>query len=166
MGLFAKDDSLIRMMTEAVTSITEVSDALHDREDMYRLLEHLDDVADSVEHACQLLVAYELGALPEAFTQQTTDIESMGEVSAAALGRLQTPQSLVAAWREVSAFETAIDARHRAISAELLNDTTRDLREALKVKEVSDNIEIVADDIVTFIRTLVMMAVKETQWTG
>lgn len=145
----------------ALTAIAAARSTPFNREDLYELAEGIDDVVDAMDHTCQLLEAYDVGTLPDGFLAQAEDLVEICDIAADAVLDLRNPDDLVSRWREINALQTQVNQRHRIIAAILL-DGSREVFEAIKLKEVAETIEVVADLVDNYIRSLALVVMKET----
>jgi predicted phosphate transport protein (TIGR00153 family) len=132
-----------------------------DREDIYNLASSLDDVMDYMEEAVDLVVLYEIEALPKGVEQQIEVLARAAELTAAAMPSLRTMDNLAEYWIEVNRLENQADQIHRKLLAHLFGGTYEAL-EVLKLKQIVDVLEEAADAFEHVANTVETIAVKES----
>lgn len=132
-----------------------------DREDIYRLASRLDDVMDFMEAAADLVVLYDLQTLPPALAELTDLLCRAAELTAAAMGRLQSLKNLSEYWIEANRLENEADKVYRRFLAKLFGGEY-DALTVLKLKEVVDQLELAADAFENVSDTVESIAVKES----
>jgi uncharacterized protein len=132
-----------------------------DREDIYRLASDLDDVMDFMEEAVDLVLLYEIGALPSEVAAQVDVLRRATELTAEAMPRLRTMKDLEEYWIEINRLENQGDRSHRRLLAKLFNGSYEAL-EVLKLKDVVDALEHATDALEHVANTVEQIAVKES----
>ena len=132
-----------------------------DREDIYRLASRLDDVMDFFEAAGDLIVLYELDALPREMHQLAELLVRAAELTAQAMPRLKSLKNLSDYWIEVNRIENEADKLHRRFVAKLFSGEF-DALTVLKLKEVAEELEAAADAFENVADTVETIAVKES----
>ncbi len=132
-----------------------------DREDIYRLASRLDDCMDFFEAAGDLIVLYELEALPQEMQQLSDLLVRAAELTAAAMPRLKSLKNLSDYWIEVNRIENEADKLHRRFVARLFGGDF-DALMVLKLKEVAEELEAAADAFENVADTVETIAVKES----
>jgi predicted phosphate transport protein (TIGR00153 family) len=132
-----------------------------DREDIYRLASRLDDVMDFFEAAGDLIVLYDLEALPPELSQLSELLVRAAELTAQAMPRLKSLKNLSDYWIEVNRLENDADKIHRRFVARLFSGET-DALTVLKLKEVAEQLEAAADAFENVADTVETIAVKES----
>ena len=132
-----------------------------DREDIYNLASSLDDVMDYMEEAVDLVVLYEIEALPKGVEQQIEVLARAAELTAAAMPNLRSMDNLAEYWIEVNRLENQADQIHRKLLAHLFGGTYEAL-EVLKLKQIVDVLEEAADAFEHVANTVETIAVKES----
>ena len=132
-----------------------------DREDIYHLASGLDDVMDFMEEAVDLVVLYEVGALPTELAEQVEVLQRCAELTAEAMPRLKTMKNLEEFWIEINRLENAGDKSYRRILAKLFSGRYEAL-EVLKLKDIVDSLESAIDAFETVANTVEQIAVKES----
>jgi predicted phosphate transport protein (TIGR00153 family) len=132
-----------------------------DREDIYRLASALDDVMDFMEAAVDLVVLYNIAALPAEVADQVDVLERAAELTAEAMPRLRGMKNLDEFWIELNRLENQADQVYRRLLARLFSGEY-DALTVLKLKEVVDQLEAAADAFETVANTVETIAVKES----
>ena len=132
-----------------------------DREDIYNLASSLDDVMDYMEEAVDLVVLYEIEALPKGVEQQIEVLARAADLTAAAMPNLRTMDNLAEYWIEVNRLENQADQIHRKLLAHLFGGSYEAI-EVLKLKQIVDVLEEAADAFEHVANTVETIAVKES----
>ena len=106
-----------------------------DRDDIYDLASSLDDCMDFMEEAADLIVLYKLDALPARVSDQVQVLQRAAELTAEAMPRLRSMDSLSEYWVEVNRLENQADKIHRKLLAQLFDEVT-DPIQLMKLKEI------------------------------
>ena len=132
-----------------------------DREDIYRLASGLDDVMDMMDEAVDLVLLYEVKVLPPELSEQVSVIQQCADLTAAAMPRLQSMQSLEEYWIEINRLENAGDRNHRRTLAKLFSGEFKTI-EVLKLKDIVEALERAIDAFETVANIVEQIAVKES----
>lgn len=132
-----------------------------DRDDIYGLASRLDDCMDAMEEAGDLVVLYELGALPELVIKQVDVLQRCAELTADAMPRLRSMKNLTEYWVEINRLENEGDRTYRKLVAELFNDGLEPIQ-AMKLKDVVDTLEGAADAFERVANMVETIALKES----
>jgi len=132
-----------------------------DREDIYNLAGHLDDVMDFMEEAVDLLVLYAPTELPAGVGRQVDVLRQCAALTAEAMPRLRTMTDLSSYWIEINRLENEADRSYRRILARLFGGEY-DALEVLKAKDVVDSLEAAADAFESVANIVEQIAVKES----
>ncbi|KAA1425317.1 DUF47 domain-containing protein [Mumia zhuanghuii] len=132
-----------------------------DREDIYKLASSLDDVMDFIDEAGDLVVLYELDALPSRMASMVEVIQRGCELTAEAMPRLRTMTDLAEYWIEINRLENQADRDYRRILAKLFSGEYKAL-EVLKLKDVVESLEDAVDALESVANTVEQIAVKES----
>jgi predicted phosphate transport protein (TIGR00153 family) len=132
-----------------------------DREDIYLLASNLDDCMDMMEAAGDLIVLYQIGALPSGVSTQVEVLVRMSELTAQAMPRLRSMKDLAEYWIEINRLENQADQVYRRLLAELFNGDLK-ATAIMKLKEVIDELEAAADAFEKVAHTVEGIAVKES----
>jgi len=132
-----------------------------DREDIYALGSGLDDVMDMMDEAVDLILLYEVKALPAEVSQQVELIQRCAELTAEAMPRLRSMKSLEDYWIEINRLENAGDKNHRRMLATLFSGEYATI-EVLKLKDVVESLEGAIDAFEKVANIVEQIAVKES----
>jgi predicted phosphate transport protein (TIGR00153 family) len=132
-----------------------------DREDIYRLASGLDDVMDMMDEAVDLILLYEVKLLPAELSEQVGVIQQCADLTAAAMPKLQSMQSLEEYWIEINRLENAGDKNHRRTLAQLFSGEFKTI-EVLKLKDIVEALEHAIDAFETVANIVEQIAVKES----
>ncbi|MCR1786156.1 DUF47 family protein [Nocardioides carbamazepini] len=132
-----------------------------DREDIYDLGSGLDDVMDMMDEAVDLILLYEVQvAFPAELSEQVEVLQRCAELTAAAMPRLQSMQSLDDYWIEINRLENAGDRNHRRTLAKLFSGEYATI-EVLKLKDIVESLEGAIDAFEKVANIVEQIAVKE-----
>ncbi|VXC45990.1 DUF47 domain-containing protein [Nocardioides sp. AX2bis] len=131
-----------------------------DREDIYALASGLDDVMDEMEEVVDMILLYHVKAMPAELLGQVEVLQQCADLTAAAMPRLRSMQSLDDYWIEINRLENAGDKNHRRIMARLFSGEFKAL-EVLKLKDIAETLESAVDAFETVANTVEQIAVKE-----
>ena len=145
---------------EIVKKVNSVFVTPFDREDIYALGSGLDDVMDMMDEAVDLILLYEVQTLPAELSEQVEVLQRCAELTAAAMPRLQSMQSLDDYWIEINRLENAGDRNHRRILASLFSGEYKTI-EVLKLKDIVESLEGAIDAFEKVANTVEQIAVKE-----
>ncbi|MDN5744734.1 MAG: DUF47 family protein [Nocardioidaceae bacterium] len=132
-----------------------------DREDIYSLGSGLDDVMDMMDEAVDFILLYEVRTLPPQVSEQVEVLQRCADLTAAAMPRLQSMQSLDDYWIEINRLENAGDRNHRQTLATLFSGEFPTL-EVLKLKDIVGSLESAIDAFETVANIVEQIAVKES----
>ena len=132
-----------------------------DRDDIYTLASSLDDCMDFMEEAADLIVLYKVDALPARVSDQVQVLQRAAELTAEAMPRLRSMESLAEYWVEVNRLENQADKIHRKLLAQLFDEVT-DPIVLMKVKEIVEKLEDAADAFEKVANTVETIALKES----
>ena len=132
-----------------------------DREDIYSLASALDDVMDEMDEVVDLILLYEVVALPAELSQQVEVLQRCAELTAEAMPKLQSMQSLEEYWIEINRLENAGDKNHRRSLANLFSGEYQTL-EVLKLKDIVEGLESAVDSFESVANIVEQIAVKES----
>lgn len=131
-----------------------------DREDIYRLASGLDDVMDMMDEVVDLVLLYEVRLMPPELSEQVRVIQQCADLTAAAMPKLRSMQSLEEYWIEINRLENEGDRNHRRILAKLFSGEFKTI-EVLKLKDVVEALEHGIDAFESVANTVEQIAVKE-----
>jgi uncharacterized protein len=132
-----------------------------DREDIYRLAAGLDDVMDHMEEAVDLVLLYDIEALPSDLAEMVEVLQESARITAEAMPRLRTMSDLEDYWIEINRLENTADKTYRRIVAKLFGGSYETL-EVMKLKGVVDSLEAAEDAFETVANIVEQIAVKES----
>ena len=132
-----------------------------DREDIYRLASGLDDVMDMMDEVVDLILLYEVRTLPPELSEQVEVLQQCADLTAAAMPKLQSMQSLEDYWIEINRLENAGDRNHRRTLAKLFSGEFKTI-EVLKLKDIVEALEHAIDAFETVANIVEQIAVKES----
>ncbi|MET0788012.1 MAG: DUF47 family protein [Cellulomonas sp.] len=132
-----------------------------DRDDIYNLASSLDDCMDFMEEAADLIVLYKVDELPARVSDQVQVLQRAAELTAEAMPRLRSMDSLSEYWVEVNRLENQADKIHRKLLAQLFDEVT-DPIQLMKVKEIVEKLEDAADAFEKVANTVETIALKES----
>lgn len=132
-----------------------------DRDDIYNLASSLDDCMDYMEEAADLIVLYKVDELPARVSDQVQVLQRAAELTAEAMPRLRSMDSLSEYWVEVNRLENQADKIHRKLLAQLFDEVT-DAIQLMKVKEIVEKLEDAADAFEKVANTVETIALKES----
>jgi len=132
-----------------------------DRDDIYGLASALDDCMDYMEEAADLIVLYKLEELPVRVSDQVQVLQRAAELTAEAMPRLRSMDSLSEYWVEVNRLENQADKSHRKLLAQMFDEIT-DPIQLMKLKEVVEKLEDAADAFEKVANMVETIALKES----
>ncbi|WP_432495218.1 DUF47 domain-containing protein [Kineococcus auxinigenes] len=132
-----------------------------DREDIHRLTSRLDDCLDLMHAAVDLIVIYRVGTLPPAVSDLVQIITRQAELTREALPRLRAPGELADYWVEINRLENQADQIHRDLLGTIFGGE-HDAITIMKLKEVVETLENIADAFEDVAHTVEIIAVKES----
>ena len=132
-----------------------------DREDIYALGSGLDDVMDMMDEVVDLILLYEVQALPPELSKQVEVIQRCAELTAEAMPNLRAMNSLEDYWIEINRLENTGDKNHRRILAQLFSGEHKTI-EVLKLKDIVESLEGAIDAFEKVANIVEQIAVKES----
>jgi predicted phosphate transport protein (TIGR00153 family) len=132
-----------------------------DREDIYSLASGLDDIMDMMDEVVDMILIYEVKVLPAELSTQVDVIQRCAEITADAMPKLQSMQSLEEYWIEINRLENAGDKNHRRTLANLFSGEYKAM-EVLKLKDIVESLEGAIDAFEKVANTVEQIAVKES----
>ena len=132
-----------------------------DRDDIYTLASSLDDCMDFMEEAADLIVLYKVDELPARVSDQVQVLQRAAELTAEAMPRLRSMDSLSEYWVEVNRLENQADKIHRKLLAQLFDEVTDPIL-LMKLKEIVEKLEDAADAFEKVANTVETIALKES----
>ncbi|GCD19363.1 DUF47 family protein [Cellulomonas fimi] len=132
-----------------------------DRDDIYMLASHLDDCMDLMDEAADLIVLYKIDELPARVSDQVQVLQRAAELTADAMPRLRSMDSLSEYWVEVNRLENQADKSHRKLVAQMFDEVTDPVM-IIKLKEIIDTLEDAADAFEKVANAVETIALKES----
>ncbi|WP_273653733.1 DUF47 domain-containing protein [Cellulomonas fimi] len=132
-----------------------------DRDDIYMLASHLDDCMDLMDEAADLIVLYKIDELPARVSDQVQVLQRAAELTAEAMPRLRSMDSLSEYWVEVNRLENQADKSHRKLVAQMFDEVTDPIM-IIKLKEIVDRLEDAADAFEKVANAVETIALKES----
>jgi len=132
-----------------------------DRDDIYMLASSLDDCMDFMEEAADLIVLYKVDDLPPRVSDQVQVLQRAAELTAEAMPRLRSMDSLSEYWVEVNRLENQADKIHRKLLAQMFDEITDPIH-LMKIKEIVERLEDAADAFEKVANTVETIALKES----
>lgn len=132
----------------------------YDREDIFEMVEALDDVVDQLDHAAHLLARFDLGELPPEFVVNAKSLREMAELSQQTVDLIKKPEKLLDVLIAINALANEMDARYRDLLVDLLSDAKA--RDVIKIKVIADCVADATIKLDHFGRAVGVMAIKET----
>jgi len=132
-----------------------------DRDDIYNLASSLDDCMDYMDEAADLIVLYKVDELPARVSDQVQVLQRAAELTADAMPRLRSMDSLSEYWVEVNRLENQADKIHRKLLAQMFDEIADPIL-LMKLKEIVEKLEDAADAFEKVANTVETIAVKES----
>ncbi|CAM5783958.1 DUF47 domain-containing protein [Cellulomonas persica] len=132
-----------------------------DRDDIYMLASALDDCMDFMDEAADLMVLYKVGELPARVADQVQVLQRCAELTAEAMPRLRSMDSLSEYWVEVNRLENQADKTFRKLLAQMFDEISDPIL-LLKFKEIVEALEEAADAFEKVANAVETIAVKES----
>ena len=134
--------------------------APYDREDLYGMVEAIDDVIDSLDHAAYLVVGFKMGKFPEEFLASAVELVGMSEQARDSVQYIKKQGKLEKALQAINEHEKALDDNYRSL---LINSMAPGVSgtDAMKLKVLADIIEQVSTQLDRFTRAVAVAAIKE-----
>ncbi|WP_169166593.1 DUF47 domain-containing protein [Cellulomonas taurus] len=132
-----------------------------DRDDIYGLASSLDDCMDFMEEAADLIVLYKLNELPKRVSDQVQVLQRCAELTAEAMPKLRSMDSLGDYWVEVNRLENQADKSHRKLLAQMFDEIADPIL-LMKLKEVVEKLEDAADAFEKVANMVETIALKES----
>ncbi|GAA4628164.1 MULTISPECIES: DUF47 domain-containing protein [Cellulomonas] len=132
-----------------------------DRDDIYMLASNLDDCMDFMDEASDLIVLYKVDELPARVSDQVQVLQRAAELTAEAMPRLRSMDSLSEYWVEVNRLENQADKVHRKLLAQMFDEISDPIL-LMKLKEIVEKLEDAADAFEKVANTVETIALKES----
>lgn len=151
------DEVYIKLLRKVVdTFITP-----YDRDDIYRLVESIDDVIDELEHSGILIADLEIQELPIAIQNAAIELHVMSGHIQDAVENLKKHKKFEKALYSINASENTLDGFYRDATIGALKPGTDPL-EAIRITVIARNIELTASNLDNLGRALAVTVIKET----
>ncbi|MCW2923219.1 MAG: hypothetical protein JWM98_623 [Thermoleophilia bacterium] len=102
-----------RVMRSIVSELTNTFVTPYDREDIYELAKHVDDVIDNVDEAASMFDIYQVEAVTNCVKGQADILVAATQELTAALGHISEPSRMEMHWINIHKLEDAGDELHR-----------------------------------------------------
>ncbi|MDO5700205.1 MAG: DUF47 family protein [Bowdeniella nasicola] len=132
-----------------------------DRDDLSLLAGSLDDCMDYMDEAGDLIVLYQIGSLPERAIEQVRVLQRCAELTAEAMPRLRSMESLRDYWVEINRLENEADRAYRRLLADLF-DQEDDAKRIIKIKDIITALEKGVDGFERLANVVEALAIKES----
>ncbi|HMO11528.1 MAG TPA: DUF47 family protein [Actinotalea sp.] len=132
-----------------------------DRHDISGLASALDDCMDHMEEAGDLIVLYQIGALPQRVHKQIDVLQRCARVTAEAMPRLRSMKDLADYWVEINRLENEADKSYRKLLAEMFRGGMPAM-EVMALKDVVGSLEAAADSFESVANLVETIALKES----
>ena len=133
----------------------------YDREDLYVMLASLDDVFDRFDDTAKLIVAFDVETIPPKLVEAAVELEGMCEAAVKSVPLIKESRKMSTVRGEMKKHEHRLDDLYCAFLVEALVPDADPIN-TLRMKIVADTIEEVAAEVESFVRSLRVMAIKET----
>lgn len=151
------DDHYVRLLRKVTTTFVTP----YDREDLYLMIETLDDVVDELYHTGSLIVGFEMAELPGPIRANAERLIELSQLCARAPDLIKKQKKLEALLFEFSEVENKLDRGYEKALITTLKAGSDPLH-AARVKALADSMEVAATRMEAFIRALAITAIKET----
>lgn len=132
-----------------------------DREDLFGLLESLDDIIDAYDLSGRTIVALPILELPGALVKSAEHLQAMALLLSKAVHLIKSPEDLVETLVEANAHYGAVRTNYISYLAVALTDSASPI-ESLRGKVIAEQMEAIGGEMESFGRALGVMAIKET----
>jgi len=132
-----------------------------DREDLFELLENLDDIIDEFDLCARVVSSLPIEVIPEPLLKSTRDLKDMAVLMSQAVHMIKTPEELMKTLVQANRHYAAVRINYIAF-LQVSFDGTIDPLNVLQGKIIAEHIEEIAGDMEEFGRALGVMAIKET----
>jgi len=133
----------------------------YDREDLFAMIETLDDVIDELDHNGSLVVGFKIDKLPTELVANAKRIVQMSELCADAPALIKKPKKLESLLFDINKIENKIDKGYQKLLIEALVPGS-DPIVAIQIKALADSLEEATARMEWFIHALGITAIKET----
>lgn len=133
-----------------------------DREDLYRLVENLDEVIDHLELSGALVVGFDLQQLPQGILTGADNLVAMSETVAEVVTVLKKPKKVGQLLFDFYSDESQMDANYRAMLFEALRPGVADPIRAMQETLLIEAFEGAATALEKLVQALGTTSTKET----
>lgn len=133
-----------------------------DREDIYVVIEALDDVVDQLDQVGALIVGFEIGALPDDFLTMANELVEMSEQIRQALPLLKKQHKLERRLTGVNTHIHEFANAYRSLLVSALDTRRKVTPDAGKILTLGASLERACHKVAELNRALVVVAIKET----
>lgn len=133
----------------------------YDREDLFGLLESLDDIIDAIDLASRTCAAVPVDLVADEVIDSGRNVQQMAELMSRAVSLIKDPEDLVKTLVQANQQYASIRSNYITYLARLLEDDGSPI-EAIRGRLLVDQIETIAGEMESFGRSLGVMAIKET----
>jgi uncharacterized protein Yka (UPF0111/DUF47 family) len=132
-----------------------------DREDLFELLESLDDIIDEFDLCARVLAALPIDVVPAPLLKSVHELRAMAGLMSQAVHLIKDPDELVKTLVQANHHYAAVRFNYVAF-LQVSFEGGVDSLNVLQAKILADHIEEIAGDMEVFGRALGVMAIKET----
>lgn len=133
-----------------------------DREDLYRLVENLDEVIDHLELSGALVVGFDLQELPQGILAGADNLVTMSETVAEVVNVLKKPKKVGQLLFDFYSDESQMDANYRSMLFEVLRPGIADPIRAMQETILIEAFEAAASALEKLVQALGTTSSKET----
>lgn len=133
-----------------------------DREDLYRLVENLDEVIDHLELSGALVVGFDLQELPQGILAGADNLVTMSETVAEVVNVLKKPKKVGQLLFDFYSDESQMDANYRSMLFEVLRPGVADPIRAMQETILIEAFEAAASALEKLVQALGTTSSKET----
>ena len=133
-----------------------------DREDLYRLVENLDEVIDHLELSGALVVGFDLQELPQGILAGADKLVTMSETVAEVVNVLKKPKKVGQLLFDFYSDESQMDANYRSMLFEVLRPGVADPIRAMQETILIEAFEAAASALEKLVQALGTTSSKET----
>ncbi len=132
-----------------------------DREDLFELLESLDDIIDEFDLTARVFAALTIDVIPSPLLKSTQDLREMAVLMSQAVHLIKDPEELVKTLVEANRHYASVRYNYVAF-LQVSFASAIDPLSLIQAKILAEHIEEIAGDLEDFGRALGVMAIKET----
>jgi uncharacterized protein Yka (UPF0111/DUF47 family) len=132
-----------------------------DREDLFELLENLDDIIDEFDFCARIFSALPIEIIPDPLLKSARELKEMAVLMSQAVHMIKNPDELMNTLVQANHHYAAVRINFVAF-LQVSFDGTIDPLSVVQGKIIAEHIEEIAGDMEEFGRALGVMAIKET----